>query len=338
VAADHLPTLLTRTGETHAAGAVFQAGAVVAPPETDGPGLGLILRALLSQAETLQQLKAELSITRRHHGGLRGEMNKLDEELRLAAQVQREFLPAELPRIGHVSVSVMFSPAGYVSGDIYDVFRLDEEHIGFWLADVAGHGVPAALMTMFVKRALPTKETAGHSYRLIPPDEAMVRLNREMVNRAAGNVRFATACYAVVNCRTQELQIARAGHPLPMLLKAGGGTVELDVDGPLLGVFDDAEFELHRRILEPGDRLLIYSDGFEGAFIGDDPADRRGYRKVFANLREPDPAEAVRELEAAVEREPGSLHQEDDLTVLMLDVAATVARPRPPAAAMAAGV
>jgi len=318
----HVPILLTRAQVADAPGGSFQAGVVTAPPTLPAEQLRLMLRVLFNQAENLRHIKQELRITRMHHGGLRGQIDKLDEELRLAACVQREFLPQKVPRVTGIEIDVLFQPASYVSGDIYDVQRLDEHHVGFWIADVVGHGVPAALMTMFVKRALPTKEIADNRYRLIPPHEALSRLNHEMVNRSSGNVRFATAVYGVIDTRHRRLRIARAGHPFPLLLRPGGAVRSLEPEGPLLGVFDDENvFEQLEVDLQPDDRLLLYSDGFEFAFGGQRGEFRQqDYETAFADLAEGGFDDAIQRLHAVIDRMPGSLHQPDDLTALLIGV------------------
>ena len=318
----HAPVMLTREVEPLSAGTMYQSGAVVVPPGLDATGLRLIAQTLRSQNETIDFLKHELSITKRHHGGMRSQMTKLDEELRLAARVQQEFLPDSLPALGDVSLNVMFRPASYVSGDIYDAQRLDERTLGFWIADVVGHGVPAALLTMFVRRALPMKETGEFGYRLVPPNEALARLNREMVNRSTGQVRFATAVYMTLNVETLELQTALAGHPHPMILRASGKVEHISPEGPLLGVFDDEPFEMCSTQLEPGDRLLLFSDGFETAFGENDKHDTTRYLDEFQKLRQGTPEQAINLLETIVDAQPGSLHQLDDLTVLMANVSA----------------
>ena len=316
----HVPTLLTRVDESLPDGSQHHTGALIASPTLPIESIALMLQTLHSQGESIRMMQRELSITRRHHGGLRGQMDKLDEELRLAARVQQEFMPATLPSLRGVEIRVMFRPAGYVSGDVYDVQRLDEDHICMWIADVVGHGVPAALLTMFVKAALPTREVDHHSYRIVPPDEALARLNTEMIARTTGQSRFATACCAILNCKTNELQVARAGHPHPLILRADGGIEYLEPQGPLLGVFDDEDFELRRYQLQPGDRFMIYSDGFETAFAEDDQHDITRYRTEFAKLTEATPGQAMRMIEHIVDAQPGSLHQVDDLTVVMAGV------------------
>jgi len=89
--------------------------------------------------------------------------SNMAEQLRVAGMVQRDFLPAKLPNSNKLHWGTIFLPAEWVSGDIYDVMRIDESHIGFYVADVVGHGMPAALLTMFLKQALVMRQTSGLS-------------------------------------------------------------------------------------------------------------------------------------------------------------------------------
>ena len=128
----------------------------------------------------LDAVRAELDVLRQRDDTLRFYMQRLDEELKLAARLQQDFLPRKLPQIGPVTFQTLFRPAGHVSGDLYDVMRLDENHIGFYMADAVGHGMPAALLTMFLKQALVTKEIVPGGYRLLAPSLTMARLNEAL--------------------------------------------------------------------------------------------------------------------------------------------------------------
>jgi sigma-B regulation protein RsbU (phosphoserine phosphatase) len=286
-----------------------------------------MLQCLVSQAGLMHSLNSELRLLNAvGSGGVCDQMGKLDEELRLAARLQQEFLPKKLPALDELSLHVLWRPANYVSGDIYDAIRLDEHHIGLFLADAVGHGVPAALMTLYIKRSLKTKhidqaEPAG--YRLIEPYETLARLNEDMLAAQSERVYFATACYGVLDTRTHELRLARAGHPYPLVLGPDGAMQTLQQEGGLLGVFPDAKFEQTSITLDPGDRLLLYSDGFELAFP---ESDGRGgttqtterYLHQFADLREGKPEAALDRLRQSLNAQAGSLQQQDDLTLLCL--------------------
>lgn len=328
----HLPTMLTRPGGSEMLGEQHAEGIVACPPGTAPEEACVVLQTLLSQAPTLAAMRREVKVLSAQHQGLCSQIGKLDEELRMAAQFQREFLPSELPNIDPLSFHVLYRPAGYVSGDIYDIQRLDEHHIGFFVADAVGHGVPAALMTVYIKRSLRGKRIDPNSprgYSLLTPAQALAQLNADMIATQNGKVRFATACYGVLDTRTMELTMARAGHPFPMLLRGEDDQVEtLEPEGGLLGVFEDEAYEEQTVQLKPGDRLLIYSDGFECAFPDDEQVNDNGKRKVanenyakeFLDLGNGDPAAAFQRLEDNLDGQAGSLNQKDDLTVLCLAV------------------
>ena len=187
----------------------------------------------------------------------------LSEQLRMAGVVQRDFLPANLPSNEHIQWSSLFLPAEWVSGDIYDVSRIDEDHIGFYIADIVGHGVPAALLTIFLKQALVMRETVKNDYHIFSPSEIMANLNRRLLDQHLSGSQFATCCYCLLNTRSMELTYSRAGHPHPILIRSGGEPEQLEVDGALLGIFEQAQYPEQTIQLYPGDKLLLYSDGAE---------------------------------------------------------------------------
>lgn len=190
-------------------------------------------------------------------------VDSVKEQLRLAGLVQRDFLPAQLPNSNELQWAVTFLPAEWVSGDIYDVARIDEQHIGFYVADAVGHSMPAALLTMFIKQALVMRQTVDKSYRIFPPAEVVKNLNLRMAGQKLSGYQFATCCYCLLNVKTRQLTLARAGHPYPILLRPGQPPQQLEARGSLLGIFENAEFVQETVQLQAGDRLLLYSDGAE---------------------------------------------------------------------------
>ena len=137
-----------------------------------------ILRVTAKQG-SLQKVnkmaKAELTTsaeTQKNSVNAQALADNLAEQLRMAGLVQRDFLPTKLPNCDQLQWATTFWPAEWVSGDIYDVARLDEQHIGFYIADVVGHGMPAALLTIFLKQTLIMRETTGNKYRIFSPAQA----------------------------------------------------------------------------------------------------------------------------------------------------------------------
>lgn len=185
------------------------------------------------------------------------------EQLKIAGRVQRDFLPDKLPSSKSIRWAAFFEPADWVSGDIYDITRLDEQHIGFYVADAVGHSMPAALLTMFLKQALVMRETTVDDYKIFAPLDVMQKLNKRMVDQHLSGCLFTTCCYGLLNIRTMQMTYCRAGHPYPILVRKGQKPIQLQSQGGLLGVFEDAFFEQEMVQLQQGDKLIIYSDGVE---------------------------------------------------------------------------
>lgn len=218
------------------------------------------LTTMLEMRSSLDSLHRGLLANRRNGESL---TRRYLSQLRLASQVQREFLPESLPRFGPVSFRVVFRPIDYVSGDIYDVRRLDEEHVGIALADASGHGIPAALLTVYIKRALRGKEIENGAYRILTPAEVLATLNDDILEAHLSECPFVAAVYAVLNIRTLEMSLARGGAPYP-LYRSGDGQVHLvETPGSVVGVDPAAHFAATTLELQPGDSVLFYSDGLE---------------------------------------------------------------------------
>jgi serine phosphatase RsbU (regulator of sigma subunit) len=301
------------------------AGALTLPADIDDARLCATLEGMLHRQREVTRLRHEVSLAQRFQGGLKGEIARMHEELQLAAMVQREFLPRELPDLYGVEFAALWRPAHYVSGDIYDIVRLDDDHVGVFLADAVGHGVPAALMTMIICRSLTTKIITGNTYRIVEPSEVLAKLNRDMIRRQGRTTRFATAAYAVVNCRSRLMRFAGAGHPPPLLLSADDAPRLLETSGGLLGVFEDEVYEQIEIELAVGDRLLLHSDGFEQAFPAPkaDNYEQRlptaRYREEFERLGEyTTPQEMINAISRRLDDQRGSLHQVDDLTLICM--------------------
>jgi sigma-B regulation protein RsbU (phosphoserine phosphatase) len=266
-------------------------------------------------------MRQEIELLRRRDVALQFYMHRLDEELKLAARVQQDFLPKSMPKIGPLRFHTMFRPAAHVSGDLYDVMRLDESHVGFYMADAVGHGMPAALLTMFLKQALVTKVIDATGYRLLQPCVTMQKLNDALVAQNLSTATFATALYGNINYHTRKLTFARGGHPDPILLTRDGELKILEAEGALLGIFPDDVYQQTSVELEPGDRVFIYSDGVEIAFSDTDSPSPANWRALLHNRRDMPTAQMFAELRqilAGVDADGD--RKKDDLTVIAIEV------------------
>lgn len=310
-------------------------GVLIESHDADPSRVAAMLYALLERQTAVAELARDLRIAHAAQGGLCGEMDRLHEELNLASRVQRQFIPRAMPRPEGLEFASLFRPAGYVSGDIFDIRQVDEERWAFFIADVVGHGVPAALLTMVVSRALVTRERVGKLWKPVEPSDALARINDELCAQPEGPQRFATAVYGTIDASTREVVMAGAGHPPPLLVDPRGGIVRIEMEGPLMGVFDGAEFPQVKFTLPANRTLLLYTDGFELAFP--DRAVGRGnwklptttYLSHLGQLAaeneagEPDLPGALRRLEELLDAQLGSLNRPDDVTAL-----AVAGRPR----------
>ncbi|MHC4395474.1 MAG: PP2C family protein-serine/threonine phosphatase [Planctomycetota bacterium] len=247
-------------------------------------------------------------------------VDNLAEQLRMAGLVQRDFLPTKLPSSEHLHWATTFLPAEWVSGDIYDVVRIDEQHIAFYIADVVGHGVPAALLTIFLKQALVMRQTEGNSYRIFSPSEVVTNLNRRMTEQKLSGYQFATCCYCLLNIRTLQLTYARAGHPYPILIRPDQQMQKLEIRGSLLGIFEQAEFPQQTTQLKPGDKLLLYSDGAEPFIGGFDEQAGFKFGERFCQIRNLPIDRMTDEFNALARSQKIKPSEVDDITTVGLEI------------------
>jgi sigma-B regulation protein RsbU (phosphoserine phosphatase) len=219
-------------------------------------------------------------------------------------------LPASFPDSPAFRIAARYVPMKSVAGDLYDVLTADASHVGLLIADVSGHGVPAALIASMVKMAaVSQRDHVAHPARLLSG------MNRALCGNTRG--QYVTAAYAYLDAATRELRYGAAGHP-SMLLLRNGGVTEIAENGLLLAAVDGVSYADTTIPLEAGDRLLLYTDGLVEA--RNRAGEMFGDAALIAKLRhtgEIAPAEAADSIIAAVQ---GWAHsQDDDLTVLICD-------------------
>lgn len=179
-------------------------------------------------------------------------------DLERAQVIQRALLPAEPPRLDGVHVDTLYRPGMSVGGDLYDVTLLDDGRLVVYVADAAGHGVAAAMLSVLFKQRLRMCDEDGTAR---VPADVLARVNGHLYDDVRSQGLFLTVGYVLFDPRTGEVRAASAGHT-PMLLRRGSGeNVLLDRTGPALGLVPDASFTEHRLTLQHGDRLILYTDG-----------------------------------------------------------------------------
>lgn len=235
------------------------------------------------------------------------------DELRDAAATQRALLPKELPRVPGRDIAVAWTPAGKVGGDYLDLIPLGGERLGICVGDVAGKGVPAALLMSNLQAAMRA---------LAPNDPSSASLATRINRIASANLtsnKFITLFYGMLEGR--RLTYTNAGHPAPMLIQATGEHVRLDTGGTVLGVLPDAAYQEAEIELRPGDRLMLFTDGIVEAEdrYGREFGEERLLAFAVAN-RTLGAAALLQKLEAAVvDSADGALQDDATLVVCAIE-------------------
>jgi serine phosphatase RsbU (regulator of sigma subunit)/DNA-binding NarL/FixJ family response regulator len=242
------------------------------------------------------------------------------QQHRIAGLLQRDFLPAKLPDTDKIRWSAAFLPADDVSGDIYDVVRLSKQYISFYVADVVGHGIPAGLLTLFLKQAIVMHEMIGNDNHIFSPSEVMTRLNTKLLAQKLSDYQFITCCYCLLNTETLELTYVHAGHPYPILIRSGEQPKHLKSPGQLLGIFQQTEYPQQTIQLQSGDKLLLYSDGADSIINGLDEEENFNLRKGFCEIKDLGIVEMVNNLNILIQERKITSTEVDDVTIVGLEV------------------
>ena len=245
---------------------------------------------------------------------------QMEEQLKMAGAVQRNFLPQTLPGIDDVRFACIYHPAEWVSGDIYDIVRLDEKHVGMYLIDAVGHSIPAALLTMFLKHAAVLRETRNRQPVIFPPQHVLENLNQQMLSQKLKGCLFATCCYGLLDTQTMRFTFARAGHPYPILLRRGCEPISLESRGGLLGVFEEMDFEELSVPVQSGDKILIYSDGAEPLIGNADENSQFVFTEMFRSLCDMPVVSMMEAIEYAAAGWKRTSAEIDDITVLAMEI------------------
>ncbi len=206
----------------------------------------------------LRKLKTQIDYGRRlrdREAATQSRERQLKLELDEAREIQRGLMPRRMPQLHGFSIANAWQPARGVSGDYLAAFKFDDARAALCVADVAGKGVPAALLMSNMQAVL--KSWASE---LIPPSELCGKLNKLMCANTPLR-KFITCFYSDLDLVTRKLTFTNAGHNPPMLVRRDGHCIRLDAGGPVIGAFCDSTFTQQEIQLYEGDKLLLFTDG-----------------------------------------------------------------------------
>jgi len=241
----------------------------------------------------------------------------IDKELEIARSIQASILPKSVPAHPGLEIAARYIPMSAVAGDFYDFLAIDEKHLGVLVADVTGHGIPAALIASMLKVAF-----AGQTANAHDPAQVLASLNRALCGKFEEH--FVTAAYLFVDLEKGILRYAAAGHP-PLLLfsKKAGSAVELEQNGLMLGLFPEAAYSYAEFRIASGTRCLLYTDGLLESSSAQKEEFGKSRCKQFLQ-ENPDLAHAaladgLLDSVMAFSGHASGRTQEDDITILVLD-------------------
>jgi len=198
----------------------------------------------------------------------------IKQDLEAAAAVQRSLLPAALPEAPGIRFAWQFRPCQELAGDFLNVLPLDERHVGFYILDVSGHRVAAALLSVTLSHVLSLAPDRSFLYqavpespggnRVAPPADVVARLSRQF-RAGPRTMQYFTMVHGVLDARTRDLRYVTAGHPGPMHVRPGGAPLVLESGGLPVGLLPETTYEDRTVRLEPGDRLYLATDGLMDA-------------------------------------------------------------------------
>ena len=238
------------------------------------------------------------------------QLTTIQQELEVARRIQLSILPAASPVSEHFVVAARYLPMTSVAGDFYEFIYNGKGTLGLMIADVSGHGVPAALIASMVKVAIQSQQ-----HHVAHPDRLLAGVNEALCGNTQN--QFVTAAYVHLDAAGQELRYGAAGHP-PMLLLRQGQVSRIEENGLVLALISSADYSATKRPLLKGDRLLLYTDGIvEAANANEEEFGQERLSRLLETSIGMSAEEVADLIQDTVTR--WSPIQSDDLTVLVCD-------------------
>lgn len=223
-----------------------------------------------------QELRSKNSVIAETLAELQSVHAVIDKDLQQARVLQQSLMPVRSACFGQSRVSLLLRSCGHVGGDLAGMFSVPNGDFGLFSLDVSGHGITSAMMTARVAGHLSAEhldenlalKRGDDGFDFLPPHHMAERLNARMVGQK-GVSEYLTLAYVHVSQTNGLARFVQAGHPPPLLLRKSGEAEFIGLGGLPIGLIDDARFEEHKIALSPGDRLLLYTDGFTEAVLPD---------------------------------------------------------------------
>jgi sigma-B regulation protein RsbU (phosphoserine phosphatase) len=310
--------ILKATPEARDIPVIFLTGKTEADDETKGfdlgavdyihkPFLAAVVKARVHTHLMLREAREQLS----------RQLISINNELEMARKIQLAILPHNTPNITGLEIAARYVPMGSVAGDFYDFIIVDEKRVGILIADATGHGLPAALIASMLQMALAAQVAHANE-----PGRVLAGLNQALCGKFTSH--FVTATYIFVDMDRGIMRYAGAGHPPLLVWRMSTRSVDqLEENGMVLGLFADATYLEIEVPMEPGDRVVLYTDGILEAsnrseeMYGGDRFKR--FLEINCSRRADEFSDALLDELFLWSSQPGGQGQQDDITLLAVD-------------------
>ncbi len=284
------------------------------------------------QGEVIARVNSQLEIRRLNqhlveaNNALVEKQKLIDADLKAAGAIQQTLLPHVMPDVETLDIAWKFLPCQDIGGDIFNIFRLDESHIALYMLDVSGHGVPAAMVAVSVSQMLfphvgfilKQTITPPPYYEISSPSQVLEGL--DILYPMERFDKYFTMTYMVLNIKTGGIIYSNAAHPHPVVVRTDGTIEFLDKGGTIIGMGGVMPFEEGRVILNPGDRLFLYTDGIpeyqdlQGHFWGE----KRFFHQLIAGMGSP-LSHTLDDIIKGINIFGGGLPPKDDISLLGIE-------------------
>ena len=242
------------------------------------------------------------------------DLSAMFRDLDLARIIQMHALECELPKDERLNVNVLYTPQELVGGDFYRIEQLDPQRYCALVADVTGHGITSALFVMQIRSMW--EDLRRHR---VDASSFMAKLGGQLHVMCNRDDFFATAAYVVVDASTGALECVNAGHPSPLIAHADGGVERLAAMGPALGFSEDPRYASAAAQLEPGETLLLYTDGATEVFNAEDSElSEQGLMGLVAEQDLSKGRSALEKIEERLLKFCNQLRLPDDMTLISI--------------------
>jgi len=285
------------------------------------------LKVRIRAGERVLKLERDLDERNRR---LHDAYSLIEKDLQAAARMQKSLLPNKSSDIRGIKFEWLFLPCTFVAGDILSFYPVNENYVGFYQLDVAGHGIPSAMMSVTLNKILAQSSVADSMvkrslpnapyYEIIPPAKLIFDLNQrfQMEDDA---MQYFTMIYGLLDLRNKSLQISQAGHPSPIVMRRNGECEQIGEGGFPVGMLPNLEYENLEVQLHPGDRLFVYSDGItECTNSQKEPFTEERLLTHLEREKDRTLKEVLSSLKESLYQWRGSKEFEDDLSVLAIEV------------------